>query len=150
VIVDPSALVAIVLREPEAAAVARLIAAAPVVRISAASYVELGIVVDRRRDPAITGSLDALLDDLRIQIEPVTERQARIARTASQRYGKGSGHPARLNLGDCFSYALARDLGEPLLFKGDDFAQTDIELVTTPYRQRRLSEVVASYADQPA
>jgi ribonuclease VapC len=150
VIVDPSALVAIVLQEPEAAAVARLIAAAPVVRISAASYVELGIVVDRRRDPAITGALDALLEDLRIQIEPVTERQARIARAASQRYGRGSGHPARLNLGDCFSYALARDLGEPLLFKGGDFAHTDIELVTTPYRQRRLSEVVASYGDRPA
>ncbi len=149
-IIDPSAFVAIVLREPEAMVIARLIAAAPVVRISAASYVELGIVVDRRGDPAMTGALDSLLEDFRVQVEPVTERQARIARTASQRYGKGSGHPARLNMGDCFSYALARDLGEPLLFKGDDFAQTDIELVTTPYRQRRLSEVVASYGDRPA
>lgn len=80
-----------------------------------------------------------------ITIEPLTERQARIARDAYQRFGRGSGHPARLNMGDCFSYALARDLGEPLLFQGEDFLQTDIELVTTPIREQRLSEIVASY-----
>jgi ribonuclease VapC len=71
--------------------------------------------------------------------------QARIARAAYRRFGRGSGHPARLNLGDCFAYALARDLGEPLVFKGADFALTDIELVTEPVREKRLSAVVARY-----
>jgi ribonuclease VapC len=76
---------------------------------------------------------------------PFTVEQARIARIAYQQFGRGSGHPAQLNMGDCFAYALARDLGEPLLFKGDDFALTDIELVIEPVRSRRLSEVVAAY-----
>jgi ribonuclease VapC len=80
-----------------------------------------------------------------VRIEPLTEAQARIARTAYQQFGKSSGHPARLNMGDCFSYALARDLGEPLLFNGDDFTLTDIEIVIEPIKHRRLSEVVAAY-----
>ena len=75
---------------------------------------------------------------------PFTVEQARIARVAYQQFGRGSGHPARLNMGDCFAYALARDLGEPLLFKGGDFALTDIEIIVEPVRSRRLSEVVAS------
>ena len=74
-----------------------------------------------------------------------TVAQARLARTAYQRFGRGTGHPARLNLGDCFAYALARDVGEPLLFKGEDFVLTDIEVVTEPVRWRRLSEAVARY-----
>ncbi len=148
-IVDTSAIIALLLREPEGPAIARLVTMSPVVRMSAAGYVELGIVADRRRDPGLTGAIDPLIDDLNIRIEPLTEQQARIARTAFQRFGKGTGHPARLNMGDCFAYALARDLGEPLLFKGGDFTHTDIELVTTPYRQRRLSEVVASYGASP-
>ena len=78
-------------------------------------------------------------------IEPFTSSQALIARTAYQRFGKGSGHAARLNLADCYSYALAREFGEPLLFKGNDFALTDIELVIEPIKHRRLSEVVAGY-----
>ncbi len=78
-------------------------------------------------------------------VEPLTETQARIASDAHRRFGRSSGHPARLNMGDCFSYALARDLDEPLLFKGNDFAQTDIELVVDQGGGRRLSEVVASY-----
>jgi ribonuclease VapC len=92
-----------------------------------------------------SSALDPFLNESRIQIEPFTPAQARIARAAYQRFGKGSGHPARLNMGDCFSYALARDLGEPLLFKGDDFTLTDIELVIEPIRHRRLSEIVANY-----
>ena len=68
-----------------------------------------------------------------------------IIATAYQRFGKGSGHPARLNMGDCFAYALARDLDEPLLFKGDDFKLTDIEVVIEPIKERRLSEIVAGY-----
>ena len=80
-----------------------------------------------------------------VVVEPLSEEQARIARSAYQRFGKGNGHPARLNMGDYFSYALARDLGEPLLFKGEDFKLTDIEIVIEPSRQKRLSEIVAAY-----
>lgn len=144
-IVDTSAVVAIVRDEPEAAIFKQLIADAPIVRMSAATYVEAGVVVDRARDPRLSTALDVLLDSGGIIVESSTPRQAALARDAYQRFGRGSGHPARLNMGDCFSYALARDLGEPLLFKGDDFGLTDIELVTTPIRQQRLSEIVASY-----
>jgi ribonuclease VapC len=144
-IVDTSALVAIIRGEPDRRAYQALIARAPAARISAATYVELGIVVDGPRDPVQSSSLDVLLASARIRIEPFTEAQARIARTAYERFGRGSGHAARLNMGDCFSYALARELGEPLLFKGRDFALTDIEVVTEPIRHKRLSEIVASY-----
>lgn len=145
-IIDPSVLVAIVTREPEARAYSRLIAAAPVRRLSAAGYVELAAVIDGRRDPVLSGALDGALRATGVEIVPFTPVQARIARAAYQQFGRGSGHPAQLNMGDCFSYALARDLGEPLLFKGSDFALTDIELVIEPVRERRLSEVIARYA----
>lgn len=145
-IVDTSAIVAVLRGEAEAEAYAAILASAMTLRISAGTYLELGLVVDGARNPVLTGALDRLLEELGIRIEPVTEVQARIARTAHQRFGRGSGHPARLNMGDCFAYALARDLGESLLFKGDDFKQTDIEIVTEPIRNRRLSEVVAAYA----
>jgi ribonuclease VapC len=145
VIVDTSALVALLRDEPEAAAFARLLRAAPRRLLSAASYVELAAVVDGRGDPVLSGALDAWLETWGIEVEPLTVAQARIARTAYQRFGRGSGHPAGLNLGDCFAYALARDLGEPLLFKGGDFALTDIELVTEPVREKRLSELVARF-----
>jgi ribonuclease VapC len=95
-------------------------------RLSAASLLEAAIVTDASRDPVLSRELDDLVDALGIIIEPVTEHQARIAREAYRDYGKGSGHPARLNFGDCFAYALARDRGEPLLYKGSDFAHTDI------------------------
>ena len=144
-IVDPSVLVAMLLDEPEARAFADQLKRADVIRLSAASYVELAFVVDGRGDATASGALDPFLRRMHIVIEPLTERQAGLAREAYQRFGKGSGHPARLNMGDCFSYALARDLGEGLLFKGRDFALTDIELVTTPNRHERLSEVVAAY-----
>ena len=120
-------------------------AAAPACRLSAASYVELAAVIDGYRDAVLSGSLDALLHNTSIEIVPFTLQQARIARIAYQQFGRGSGHPARLNMGDCFAYALARDLGEPLLFKGGDFALTDIELVTEPVKAKRLSEVIAAY-----
>lgn len=144
-IVDPSVIVAMVRGESDAPVFARLIAAASVARLSAASLVEVSIVVDRFGDPTMSGVLDAVLGSSEIVVVPFTERQAAIARDAYRRFGKGSGHPARLNMGDTFSYALARDLGEPLLFKGGDFALTDIEIVATPLGGRRLSEVVASY-----
>ena len=144
-IVDTSAIIAVLREEPSAEVYARLIATAPVARISAGTYVELGIVIDGTRNPVVSGTVDRFLEESRIVIEPLTASQARIARTAYQHFGKGSGHQARLNMGDCYAYALARDLGEPLLFKGDDFTLTDIELVIEPIKHRRLSEVVASY-----
>ena len=144
-IVDPSVLVAILTGEPDAAALARAMSRATSVRMSAPGYVELAVVIDARRDPVLSGALDAYLAAAEIEVVPLTVRQAQIAREAYQRFGRGSGHPARLNLGDTFSYALARDLGEPLLFKGRDFALTDIELIVEPVKRNRLSEVVAAY-----
>lgn len=144
-IVDTSALIAIIHDEPEAAAFMRLIAEAPIARVSAATYLEACVVVDRHGDARLSSSLDALLRSGGVVIEAFTSRQSEIARVAYQRFGRGSGHPARLNMGDCFSYALARDMDEPLLFKGRDFALTDLEMVTTPLPGRRLSDVVAEY-----
>ncbi len=148
-IVDTSALVAIVRQEAEAIMFAAALEAAPVNRISAGTYLEVSIVIDRARDPVVTRRLDKILEEGRFVIEPVTEAQARIARTAYRDFGKGSGHPARLNLGDCFAYALARDVGEPILFKGDDFAQTDLENALAPRESRRLSEVLATFGLSP-
>jgi ribonuclease VapC len=145
VIIDSSALVAILTNEPEARSFTQVIKRAPVRRVSAASYVETAAVIDGRRDPVVSSALDRLLSITRIEVVPFTATQASIAREAYQRFGRGSGHPARLNMGDCFSYALARDLGEPLLFKGSDFALTDIEMLVEPVKSRRLSEVLASY-----
>ncbi len=125
-IVDSSAVVAILKEEPDEDEFRRQIADATA-RLSAASYLEVGIVIDKRRDPATTRAVDDFMLRSGITIEPVTERQARIAREAYRDYGKGSGHPAGLNFGDCFAYALARDLNEPLLFKGDEFRHTDIK-----------------------
>ena len=145
-IIDPSALVAILLGEADAPAFARAIAGARSRRLSAASYVELAAVIDGRRNPVLSGALDATLASSGIEVVALTPQQARLAREAYQRFGRGSGHPAQLNLGDCFAYALARDLREPLLFKGGDFALTDIELITEPDRRKRLSDLVSGYA----
>lgn len=118
---------AILQSETEAERLLGLIAESDARRMSTASYVELGVVADRARNPRISRSMDLLLDSARIELEPVTVGQARIARAAHARFGRGSGSPARLNYGDCFAYALAKDLEEALLFKGDDFVHTDIE-----------------------
>ncbi|MBI2777089.1 MAG: type II toxin-antitoxin system VapC family toxin [Chloroflexi bacterium] len=144
-IVDTSAIVAVLRGEQGARAYSSMIESAPIARISAATYVELGIVIDGLKDPVLSGSLDAFLVTMAVVVEPFTTTQARIARSAYQRFGKGSGHPARLNMGDCFAYALARELEEPLLFKGDDFKLTDIEVVIEPTKHKRLSEVIANY-----
>ena len=125
-IVDTSAVVAILLNEADALTLAGAIEEADILRISAGSYLELGVVLDGRRNPALSRRLDEFLAEAGIVIEPVTADQARIARDAYRDFGKGSGHPAQLNLGDCFAYALAKDLDEPLLFKGGDFAHTDV------------------------
>jgi len=127
VIVDTSAIVAILRGEEDADRFADALADATVPkRLSPASYLELGIVVDRTRDPIISRRLDTLIGSAGISIEAVTPEQAMIARQAYRDFGKGSGHPAGLNFGDCFAYALAKDKGEPLLFKGRDFSATDI------------------------
>jgi ribonuclease VapC len=126
VIVDASALVAILRNEPETEDFVRAIDNSLSPRISAGNFLEAAIVVDRARNPLAVRRLDDLMTELRLAIEPVTEEQARIARQAYRDYGRGSGHPARLNFGDCFAYALARATGEKLLFKGSDFVHTDI------------------------
>ncbi len=125
-IVDASALIAIHRAEPEAPACARAIERAVHRRISAANFLEAAVVVDGSRDPIASRRLDDLLKEAQCMVEPVTEAQARIAREAYRDFGKGSGHPARLNFGDCFAYALAKDTGEPLLYVGEDFTHTDI------------------------
>lgn len=125
-IVDTSALVAILRDEPDAATFAEAIAGAATRRISSASYVEVGAVIDGARDPVASRRVDELLTTASITIEPVTPDQARIARAAYRDFGKGSGHPAGLNFGDCFAYALAIATGEALLFQGDDFRHTDV------------------------
>lgn len=126
-IADTSAIIAILTDEEDAAVYARAIATAGVRRLSAASYLECGIVLDSRRDPIISRSLDELVQEAEFVVEPVTERQARLARQAYADFGKGSGHPAGLNFGDCLSYALALDVREPLLWKGDDFGLTGLQ-----------------------
>jgi ribonuclease VapC len=125
-ILDSSALLAILRAEPDAATFAAAIESAPRRRISAVTYVEASAVLDRSRDPIAGRRFDQLLRDMQAVVEPVTVSQAHIARQAYRDFGKGSRHRARLNLGDCFAYALAKETGEPLLFKGEDFSHTDV------------------------
>lgn len=131
-IVDTSALIAILRMEADAERYARAISTAERCAISAANFLEAAVVADSSRDPFPSRRLDDAIAGAGIVIEPVTERQARIAREAFRDFGRGSGHPAKLNFGDCFAYALARDKGEPLLFKGDDFGRTDIKVAPLP------------------
>jgi len=124
-ILDTSALLAILLRELEAADFALAIEKADVVKMSVASYLEAAIYVDRNGDEVRRAMLDTFLDQFSIQLEPVTIKQAKLAREAFLLFGKGR-HAAGLNYGDCFTYALAKDTHEPLLFKGQDFDKTDL------------------------
>jgi ribonuclease VapC len=130
-IVDTSALLAVLFEEPEAEYFARAVARAEVSRMSAANLLEVGIVADSQTDPRTGRQVDALAANFHLRIEPVTEEQVRIARQAYVDFGRGH-HPAALNFGDCFAYALAKASSEPLLFKGTDFAQTDIEAYRSP------------------
>ena len=125
-IVDSSAIVAIVTGEPERDAFLEVIGEADRVVMSTGSLLEVGIVIDGLRDPVVSRLLDDVLRRLGIDFAPVTIEHVAIARAAYRDFGRGSGHPAGLNFGDCFAYALARETGEPLLFKGDDFGHTDV------------------------
>lgn len=126
-IIDTSALVAILTQEDDARAYADAMGrAAGELRISAGTLVEASIVMERRGDLEAGRDLDRLLREMRAEIMPVTPRQAEIARDGWRRFGKGR-HRAALNLGDCFAYALAIERGEALLFKGGDFALTDVK-----------------------
>ncbi|HRW17438.1 MAG TPA: type II toxin-antitoxin system VapC family toxin [Dermatophilaceae bacterium] len=125
-IVDTSALLALILREPDFERIDEALNRASHPRMSAGTLLELGILVDRRLPPAQRARVERLLREYRLQIEPVTEHQAEIGRAAYELFGKGSGSRAQLNFGDCFAYALAAETGEPLLFVGDDFTHTDL------------------------
>jgi ribonuclease VapC len=125
-ILDTSAIIAILRDETEAPVFAKAVEKAAHRRISAVNYVESAAVIDGSRDPIASRRFDDLLREAQVAVEPVTEAQARLARQAYRDFGKGSGHPAKLNFGDCFAYALAKARNESLLFKGDDFSQTDV------------------------
>ena len=125
-VIDTSALLAILLAEEDAARFAHAIEEHDDCRMSAASYLEAALVIDGRGDALARREFDLFFRRAGIVIEPVTFEQAQIAREAYRDFGKGR-HPAGLNLGDCLSYALAKHLDQPLLFKGDDFARTDVE-----------------------
>ena len=126
-IIDSSVIIAILAPEPDAAIFTNAILDADHCLLSAASYVEVSIIIDKRRPDHVDTLLDQFLAQSRIDIVPVTASQARLAREAYRRFGKGRRHPAKLNYGDSFTYALAKETGEPLLFKGGDFALTDIK-----------------------
>ena len=127
VIVDSSVIVAIFKREADAADLMNRLVSFQKRIISASSFFEAAIVCEEWAKPADPKEFDLMLAALRLEIVPATQPQMEIARRAHRRFGKGRGKPAVLNFGDCFVYALAKELGAPVLFKGDDFAQTDIE-----------------------
>jgi ribonuclease VapC len=126
VIIDTSAIVAILRAEPEAESFANAIADSQSRKVSAVSFVEAAAVIDGSHDAVASRRFDQLFREARLVVEPVSVSQAQTAREAYRDFGKGSGHPAGLNLGDCFAYALAKESGEPLLFKGQDFSKTDV------------------------
>lgn len=127
-IVDTSALIALLRAENDAPRFARALATRrEPKRISAANFLETAIVIDGSRDAIASRRFDEVIQKANLAIEPVTAEQAHIARAAYRDFGKGSGHPAGLNFGDCFAYALAKSTGEALLFKGKDFGFTDVQ-----------------------
>ena len=126
-VIDSSALIAILLDEPESARLVRAIAGAHAPVVGAPTLVEATAVMLARLGPQGDALLDALLQRLRVEVVPMTPRAAEAARQAYASYGKGVGHPGVLNLGDCLAYGVAVDRGAPLLFKGDDFPRTDVD-----------------------
>ena len=128
-VVDTSALIAILLGEPETEFFVRVLADDPKKMISAFNALESAIVIEAKKGEAGGRELDLLMHRARIEIIPINGDQVELALTAWRKYGKGN-HPAGLNIGDCCAYALAKYSGEPLLFKGKDFSRTDIRPVT--------------------
>jgi ribonuclease VapC len=126
VILDSSAIVAVLRAEKDAPEYAKAVESAARCRISAVNYVEAAVVIDSSRDPVASRRFDDFFRASRITVEAVTPKQAELARQAYHDFGKGR-HKAGLNFGDCFAYALAKEMDEPLLFKGQDFRHTDIE-----------------------
>jgi ribonuclease VapC len=127
VIIDSSAALAILFAEDDAPAFARALESAEARRMSVANWLETAIRIDMGGSSIASNAFDDLVREASVIVEAVTVEQAQIARRAYRAYGKGTGHPAGLNFGDCFAYALAKTTGEPLLFKGDDFSRTDIK-----------------------
>lgn len=132
-IVDASALLAILLAEPEAAAFAAALARTADPKMSAVNYLEVAIRIDRENSIVAAQKLEDFMAITGITVLPVSLNQTRLARLAYAEFGKGR-HPAGLNFGDCFAYALAKETGLPLLFKSDDFPRTDIEAAVQPTR----------------
>jgi ribonuclease VapC len=125
-ILDASAIIAMLRSEPESRDLAAAMFSVGARRVSAVNYVEAAVVIESGGDPVASRRFDDFFRASNVTIEAVTTRQAQLAREAYRDFGRGR-HKARLNLGDCFAYALAKDLDEPLLFKGSDFEHTDIE-----------------------
>lgn len=125
-IVDSSAVLAILSDESDGGQLAEALGSVESPTMSAGTFLECSIVIDGRRDPLFSREFDEFMNRFEIEVVPVDLDQARVAREAYRDYGRGSGHPAKLNFGDCFAYALASVADEPLLYKGDDFVHTDI------------------------
>ncbi len=131
-IVDSSAIIAIVRNEPDAKGYVQALASSASAKMSAANWFETAIVIDSARDPVASRRFDEIIDWARIDVVAVTPAMAEIARRAYRDFGRGSASPAKLNFGDCFAYALAADTREPLLFKGNDFVHTDLTPAEVP------------------
>jgi ribonuclease VapC len=125
IVLDSSAILAILLQEPDAAAFANALAANPQRVMSTGTYLELVVVTERRSGPRLRAFMDEIVGDASIELRPFDALQSKVAADAFVRFGREK-HPAALNYGDCFSYALAKSLDVPLLFKGGDFALTDV------------------------
>jgi len=126
-IVDASALLAMLLKEADAERFAEAVAQARQCRIGAPTWVEAAMVIDPRGDREALAAFETFAKRYRLRVEPFTAEHAALARQAWRDYGRGSGHPAKLNFGDCLAYGFAKGEHEPLLFKGNDFVHTDIE-----------------------
>lgn len=134
-IIDSSALLAILFGEPEKDSFLKAIQDDSKPSMSVANYLESAIRIDSFKDPVLSRIFDDLVEELGIQIEPVTVEEGKIARQAFKDFGKGSGHPASLNFGDCFAYALAKSKKTQLLYKGNDFSQTDIAITSKSFHK---------------
>ncbi len=125
-IIDSSAVIAVLRKEDDHLRYRQAIAESRECRMSTATYLETAIIADRDQSPLLSREFDRVIVSMEVELVPVSVEQVRIARAAYRDFGRRSGHPARLNFGDCFAYALAVERDEPLLYKGDDFGHTDV------------------------